>query len=91
MGHLITKYCPHAKFNPTEEEQSDEYRQHALLVYNYARGGDTVDGVEQQIRHFFLQGVGKKPEWAPWDSDNTLFGESSFGGASLLALSDHQN
>lgn len=73
VGHLITKYCPHPRFDPAKEEQSQEYRDHALLVYNYARGGDKVDGVQRQIQRFFLPKVGKKPEWAPWNADNTLF------------------
>jgi hypothetical protein len=43
-------------------------------VYNYAVGGDDVRALEHQVKKRFLPHVGKQPEWAPWKSDNTLFG-----------------
>ncbi len=49
-----------------------------FLVHDYAKGGDTVSGVSHQIRNIFLQGAGKKPEWAPWTSTETLFGKHIF-------------
>ncbi|KAJ3562000.1 hypothetical protein NP233_g9845 [Leucocoprinus birnbaumii] len=73
IGHLITKYCPHPRYDPDEEEQREDYRNHPLLVYNYARGGDRVTGVATQIRRLFLPKVGQKPTWAPWDANSTLF------------------
>ncbi|KAI0648557.1 hypothetical protein C8Q79DRAFT_906407 [Trametes meyenii] len=45
----------------------------SLLVYDYALGGDRVDGVERQIRRDFLPDLAPKPDWAPWTSDDTLF------------------
>ena len=47
-----------------------------LLVYNYAVGGHTVSGVKSQIDLWFLPHVGKKPDWAPWNSDESLFSRS---------------
>jgi hypothetical protein len=74
VGHLITKHYPHPRFDPSKAEQSKEYLDNPLLVYNYARGGEMVDGVGRQINQYFLPGVGQKPDWAPWTSENTLFG-----------------
>lgn len=45
-----------------------------LLVYDYAVGGDDVRALGHQVKIRFLPHVGKQPEWAPWKSDNTLFG-----------------
>ncbi|RPD55355.1 hypothetical protein L226DRAFT_468947 [Lentinus tigrinus ALCF2SS1-7] len=45
----------------------------ALLVYDYAIGGDRVDGVGRQIREQFLPTLAPKPKWAPWTSSDTLF------------------
>jgi len=42
-------------------------------VYNYAVGGATVDGVQQQIKRQFLPHAGQSPEWAPWTSKDALF------------------
>lgn len=60
VGHLIQDYGP----------GSD------ILVYDYAVGGDRVPGVKSQITNHFLPHVGEKPAWAPWTSDDTLFGQS---------------
>ncbi|KZT08256.1 carbohydrate esterase family 16 protein [Laetiporus sulphureus 93-53] len=57
VGHLITNYSPHGQ----------------MLVYDYAVGGDTVSGVRIQIRNRFLPTAGRKPDWAPWSSTDTLF------------------
>jgi len=45
-----------------------------LLVYDYAIGGDDVLAIESQVKKRFLLHAGKQPDWAPWKSDNTLFG-----------------
>lgn len=58
VGHLVSKH----KVNPD------------LLVYNYAVGGDDVNALESQVKKRFLLHAGKQPDWAPWKSDNTLFG-----------------
>jgi hypothetical protein len=42
-------------------------------VYDYAEGGDSVSGVGAQIRRQFIPYVGKKPDWAPWTAEDTLF------------------
>ena len=60
VGHLVAKH----KANPD------------LLVYDYAVGGDNVPGLETQVKNRFLSQAGKQPAWAPWKSDNTLFGAS---------------
>jgi hypothetical protein len=58
VGHLIRNYSP----NPS------------LLIYDYAVGGDTVSGVEYQVRAHFQPTAAKKPDWAPWTADDSLFG-----------------
>lgn len=45
-----------------------------LLIYDYAAGGQTVSGVCTQVERCFLPDIGKKPDWAPWKSFNSLFG-----------------
>ncbi|KAI0362113.1 hypothetical protein OH77DRAFT_1416330 [Trametes cingulata] len=57
VGYLVTEYSPYTK----------------LLVYDYAIGGDSVEGVRRQVQVNFLPRVGEKPEWAPWEAENTLF------------------
>jgi len=58
VGHLVSKH----KVNPD------------LLVYNYAVGGDDVRALESQVKKRFLLHAGKQPDWAPWKSNNTMFG-----------------
>lgn len=68
VGHLIVAHRPHPE----------------TLVFDYAEGGCRVFGVQQQMQREFLLHVGKKPEWAPWTSDDSLFGAFLFlnrGGA----------
>lgn len=59
VGHLVAKQ----KANPAQ-----------LLVYDYAVGGDDVDALERQVMERFLPHAGKQPDWAPWRSDDTIFG-----------------
>ena len=59
MGHLVTKYAARRE----------------MLAYCYAVGGARVDGVEYQIEHDFEGDIRGKPVWAPWDAEDTLFGE----------------
>ncbi|EAU88508.1 hypothetical protein CC1G_04214 [Coprinopsis cinerea okayama7 len=73
VGHLITKYCPAPRYDPSTDDQEDGFADDPLLVYNYARGGDQVSGVARQIRRLFLPIVGTKPEWAPWSENDSLF------------------
>ena len=62
VGYLITEYSPGTR----------------LLVYDYAVGGDNVDGVRKQVQVNFLPRVGEKPSWAPWSAEDTLFGKLWF-------------
>jgi len=73
VGHLITKYFPRSRFTPGDVEQDAVYMKRPLLVYDYAKGGDTVTGVRHQIQSKFLPNVGQKPDWASWSSDKSLF------------------
>ncbi|KAF8077883.1 hypothetical protein FPV67DRAFT_1463311 [Lyophyllum atratum] len=76
VGHLITKYFPRARFNPDGAKQDAAYLERPLLVYNYAKGGDTIPGVRRQIQSQFLPNVGQKPNWASWSGDTSLFSRS---------------
>ncbi|KAI0311965.1 SGNH hydrolase-type esterase domain-containing protein [Amylostereum chailletii] len=58
VGHLITSYN-HGRSN--------------ILVYDYAVRGDTVLGVTAQISNQFLPTVGRRPQWAAWRPEDTLF------------------
>lgn len=75
VGHLITKFCPPPRYDPNAEEGQEVagYTDSPLLVYDYARGGDTIAGVRRQIQEQFLKKVGQKPSWAPWAANNSLF------------------
>jgi len=75
VGHLLTKYCPAPRYTPyhDHDEQDPACMNSTLLTYNYARGGDTIAGVQYQIRTLFLPKVGKKPDWAPWTAGTSLF------------------
>lgn len=77
VGHLITEYCPTPRYIPDRNEsgQDPAYLSSPLLVYDYALGGDTIVGVKQQIRGWFLPKAGKKPSWSPWSANTSLFGE----------------
>jgi len=77
IGHLITKYTPGPRFKSGKplRKQDPQWAKSPLLVHNFARGGDTVDGVKRQIEISFLPDLGKKPEWAPWTATDSLFGE----------------
>ncbi|KAI5119740.1 hypothetical protein M0805_008670 [Coniferiporia weirii] len=58
VGHLVLSRKKDAK---------------SLLVYDYAVGGDTLAGVKKQIELWYLPNVGKKPDWAPWEANDSLF------------------
>ncbi|KAF9075219.1 hypothetical protein BDP27DRAFT_1315709 [Rhodocollybia butyracea] len=75
VGHLLTKYMPAPRFNPDAREQDEGYAKEPLLTYDYAIGGNRVSGVEHQFENLFMgdRGVGTRPEWAPWKSEDTLF------------------
>ncbi|KAJ4475197.1 hypothetical protein C8J55DRAFT_123967 [Lentinula edodes] len=75
VGHLITKYMPEPRYKPNLDEQDEGYAENPILVYDYAVGGATIDGVKVQVEMFFLgqAGVGTNPDWARWSSEETLF------------------
>ncbi|CAE6524609.1 unnamed protein product [Rhizoctonia solani] len=52
-----------------------QYNQSRLLGYDYAVGGNTVQGVRKQIMEDFLstRGAGHKPSYAPWTASDSLF------------------
>lgn len=68
---------PEPRYKPDSEEQDEGFTEDPLLVYDYAIGGNTVQGVARQVEEQFLgpDCVGTKPQWALWDSNNTLFGK----------------
>ncbi|KDQ09428.1 carbohydrate esterase family 16 protein [Botryobasidium botryosum FD-172 SS1] len=49
------------------------YNASPLLVYNYALGGATVDGVANQVERSFLPRAGTKPAGAVWTERDSLF------------------
>lgn len=55
----------------TEDEQ--EWTDNPLLVHDYARGGDIMDGVKRQIERCFLPKLGARTE-IQWMAEGTLFG-----------------
>ena len=50
-----------------------------LVVYDFAKGGDTTEGVERQIEQEFLPNLAGQPPppdgTRVWSADDTLFGE----------------
>lgn len=75
IGHLITKYTPGPRFKPGKSlrKQDPQWVKSPLLVHDFARGGDTVDGVKRQVETSFLPDLGEKPQWAPWTATDSLF------------------
>ncbi|KAL4256589.1 SGNH hydrolase superfamily protein [Pleurotus pulmonarius] len=67
VGHLVTEHPP----------QSAPQGPHGspVLVYDYAKGGATVHGVVHQVNDGFMRAgsAGWKPEWAHWNSNDTIF------------------
>ncbi|KAA1471102.1 hypothetical protein DENSPDRAFT_837027 [Dentipellis sp. KUC8613] len=58
VGHLIATYF---------KDRTD------VLIYDYARGGDRVFDIRRQAIQQFIPHLGKKPEFCPWTSSDTLF------------------
>ncbi|THU87264.1 hypothetical protein K435DRAFT_761949 [Dendrothele bispora CBS 962.96] len=73
VGHFITKYASPPRFDPSKQKQAEDFSNAPLLVYDFAIGGQTVNGVEGQIEDRFLPTIAKKPEWAPWTANESLF------------------
>ncbi|KAF8831225.1 hypothetical protein HHX47_DHR1000591 [Lentinula edodes] len=66
---------PEPRYKPNLDGQDEGYAENPILVYDYAVGGATIDGVKVQVETFFLgqAGVGTNPDWARWSSEETLF------------------
>ncbi|EMD32721.1 hypothetical protein CERSUDRAFT_118464 [Gelatoporia subvermispora B] len=43
------------------------------IVFDYAVGGSTLPDVRSQIHEEFLPTAGKKPNWASWSAEDSLF------------------
>ena len=69
VGHLLNK------------RDTDE----PLLVFDYAIGGHTVDGIRQQVRLSYIKDIGAKPDWAQWTAHDALFGEKTCGTLRIIA------
>ncbi|KAF9489400.1 hypothetical protein BDN71DRAFT_322124 [Pleurotus eryngii] len=69
VGHLITEHGPQSSQDPASGGPPP------ALVYDYAKGGATVHGVVHQVNDGFLRAgsAGWKPEWARWNSNDTIF------------------
>ncbi|EMD32722.1 hypothetical protein CERSUDRAFT_99099 [Gelatoporia subvermispora B] len=61
IGHLVSQYL------------SGRPAGSGPLVFDYAAGGNQVEGVRRQIETQFLPTLGRKPDWAPWTASDTLF------------------
>ncbi|KAK7691521.1 hypothetical protein QCA50_004920 [Cerrena zonata] len=59
VGYLATEFSPAPG--------------HPLVVFDYAVGGQTVEGVASQIKDQFMDHIADRPEWAQWSSSDTLF------------------
>ncbi|EKM55348.1 carbohydrate esterase family 16 protein [Phanerochaete carnosa HHB-10118-sp] len=44
-----------------------------LLVFDYAVGGQDLEGFRQQVRINYSNSIATKPGWAPWTAEDTLF------------------
>ncbi|ELU39881.1 hypothetical protein AG1IA_06103 [Rhizoctonia solani AG-1 IA] len=64
-----------------------QYNRSKLLTFDYAIGGNTVQGVRNQIMGDFLstRGAGHKPHYAPWTASDSLF-----GGATVSLAEPHK-
>lgn len=80
VGHLLSNYVPGPRYDPdkAEDAQDPEYLDDPVLAFVYAKGGERVLGVKRQIREEFLPNAGKKPSWAPWKPDDSIFSRSFY-------------
>lgn len=96
VGHLITKYRPGPKYSPKERRSSDgdassedeqKWSDNPVLVHNYARGGDTIDGVKRQIQRCFLPQLRARTD-IQLTAEKTLFGMWNFKSVVSVDLGD---
>jgi hypothetical protein len=71
VGHLVTRL--------KSQDQS-------VLVYDFGLGGDTVHGVERQIKKEFMPELAAHPLWAPWKDADTLVSEWSSQRMSAISF-----
>ncbi|KIY72193.1 carbohydrate esterase family 16 protein [Cylindrobasidium torrendii FP15055 ss-10] len=69
VGHLLTQYRDGPLFQP--EGTNDAWNEDPLLVYDYALGGNTLDGVQRQV-NVFLRDMASEMA-ATWKAEETLF------------------
>ncbi|KAL5532555.1 hypothetical protein ACEPAF_4329 [Sanghuangporus sanghuang] len=62
VGYIAREFCPSGSGDTDP-----------LLVFDYAKGGAIVDGVRSQVYDQFIKSVAKKPSWAPWSAEDSLF------------------
>ena len=55
-----------------------KYKQSPLIVFDYAKGGETTHDLRYHLEREFLPQLGDKPEFAPWGERDSLFGMPSF-------------
>jgi hypothetical protein len=58
VGYLATDYV---------------YENSPFMVFDYAVCGHVVQRMRYQVTEKFLPHAGRKQEWAPWESSNSLF------------------
>ena len=61
VGYLVQKINAQRKDSP------------AVLAFDYALGGDAVEGVRRQVHRDFLPHLATRPTWAPWTASDTVF------------------
>ena len=57
-----------------------------IYIYDYAVCGHNVQRMKAQVTYEFMEFAGKKPDYCPWESDNSIFSVSSFDYKSYLTM-----
>ncbi|KAG6336408.1 hypothetical protein ID866_2681 [Astraeus odoratus] len=79
VGHLLMSHLPGKKYIPPSRGESlpsdttVTASESSMVVYDFAVGGHTVEGVRNQILRQFIPHVAAKPSWAAWGAEDTLF------------------
>lgn len=81
VGHLLTKYAPGPKYDPTADQQDEAYLAAPLLAYDYAIGGATHLGVRHQVERFLRSDFSKKI-----DPKDSLFGRGIYMQLAILRV-----
>lgn len=83
VGHFLTTFCHPPRYPwPVDDADSlaftklmNEWIDNPVLVYDYAKGGDTTAGIKRQVEQSYLPHIGQKPSWAQWRAHESLFGK----------------